>query len=64
MIARGAPRGYAAEDGVALHYVGRRLVDVVSSRPDAAAYRVGLHRGKVVEKRLPARYLGLAEEVV
>jgi peptidase E len=58
MIARGAPNGYAAEDGVALHFVGRRLMEVVSSRPDASAYRVGLRRGKVVEKRLPARYLG------
>jgi peptidase E len=57
-IARGMPAGYAADDGVALHFVGRRLQDVISSRPDAGAYHVALSRGKVVEKRLAVRYLG------
>jgi peptidase E len=58
VIARGAPAGYAADDGVALHFVGRRLKEAISSRPNAGAYRVALERGKVVEKRLPVRYLG------
>jgi peptidase E len=59
LIADGAPGGYAAEDGVALHFVGRRLHEVVSSRPNGAAYRVALRRGAVVEKPLPVRYLGM-----
>lgn len=58
MIATGAPAGYAVEDGVALRFVGRRLREVVSSRPNASAYRVSTRRGEVMEKRLAARYLG------
>jgi dipeptidase E len=58
IIARGAPAGYAADDGAALHFVGHRLHEVVSSRPTAGAYRVAVQRGSVVEKRLPVRYLG------
>jgi dipeptidase E len=58
LVARSGRAGFAAEDGVALHFVGRRLQEVVSSRRNAAAHRVALLRGKVVEKRLPARYLG------
>jgi peptidase E len=58
IIASGAPPGYAVEDGVALHFVGRRLREVVSSRPNAAAYRVALRGSNVIEKRLPVRYLG------
>lgn len=58
LIAGGAPSGYAADDGAALHFVGRRLREVVSSRPEARAYRVTLRADRVVEKCLPARYLG------
>ena len=56
-IADGMAAGYADDDGVALHFIGRRLHQVVSSRPNAAAWRVALRRGDVVEKRLPVRYL-------
>ena len=48
------PEGYAADDGVGLHFVGSELTDVVSSRPDRRAYRVT--SGK--ETPLDARYLG------
>jgi peptidase E len=58
MVGGGAPAGYAAEDGVALHFVGRRLKEAVSSRPNAAAYRVAMRRGTVTETHLPVRYLG------
>jgi dipeptidase E len=58
LIAAGMPSGYAADDGAALHFAGRRLREVVSSRPNAAAYHVALRRGEVVEKRLRVRYLG------
>jgi dipeptidase E len=58
LIREGLPAGYAADDGAALHFAGTKLVGVVSSRPNAAAYRVELRAGELVEERLAARYLG------
>jgi peptidase E len=59
LAARGAlPESLAADDGVALHFVGTRLAKVVSSRPRAKAYRVRELRGRAVETRLPTKYLG------
>ena len=46
--------GYGAEDGAALHFVGTRLDEVISSRAGVRAYRVD-ERG---ETPLAARYLG------
>jgi peptidase E len=40
LVADGFPPGLAADDGVALHFVGTELADVVTCRPGAAAYRV------------------------
>lgn len=40
LVADGFPPGFAADDGVALHFVGTELREVVASRPDARAYRV------------------------
>lgn len=45
--------GTAADDGVALHYVGDSLEAVVSSRPKAKAYRVDMHG----EEAIAPRYL-------
>ena len=59
MVGGGAPAGYAVDDGVALHFVGRRFKEAVSSRPNAAAYRVAIRRGKVTETPLPVRFLGI-----
>ena len=56
-IAEGAVKGYAADDGAALHFVGASLAEVVSSRAEAGAYRVERVEGQVVETRLPVRYL-------
>ncbi|MBX5475742.1 MAG: peptidase E [Clostridia bacterium] len=50
--------GYAADDGVALHFVDRELREVVSSRPEARAYRLERVDGRAVETALPTRYLG------
>lgn len=58
LIARGAPAGYAADDGTALHFKGTRLKEVVSSRPAALAYRLQRKRGVVEETPLKVRYLG------
>jgi len=49
--------GLAADDGVALHYVGSRLAHVVSSRPRARGYHLTRAGKRVVERRLPTRYL-------
>jgi peptidase E len=57
-IAGGMQAGYAADDGAALHFCGPNLVDVVSSRPRAGAYRVELIGENVTEARLPVRFLG------
>ncbi|MGW7682697.1 Type 1 glutamine amidotransferase-like domain-containing protein [Kribbella sp. NPDC054772] len=58
LVESGFPEGYAAEDGVALHFTNGRLANVVSSRPDTAAYSVRRSDAGVSEERLPARYLG------
>lgn len=50
--------GYAADDGAALHFVGDRLLQVVTSRPEAKAYRVDRHGESAVETPLPVTYLG------
>jgi peptidase E len=57
-IAGGMQAGYAAEDGAALHFRGSNLVEVISSRPQAGAYRVERIAQKVVETSLPVRFLG------
>lgn len=57
-VAQGAPAGYAAEDGVALHFVGHTLKQAVGSRPNAAAYQIKRRRGEVLEIPISVRYLG------
>jgi peptidase E len=50
--------GYAADDGVGLHYIGTGLERVISSRPEAKAYRVERHDGRVHETPITPEYLG------
>lgn len=58
-VATGAmPAGYAADDGVALHFTGEELTRVVSSRPRARAYRVEPTADSVTETPLTPDYLG------
>jgi peptidase E len=57
-VADGMPAGFAADDGVALHFRRTRLKHVVSSRAGARAYRVEHHDGGVVETPLDVRHLG------
>ena len=40
LVDEGFPPGVAADDGVALHYEGTELVEAVTARDGAAAYRV------------------------
>lgn len=51
-------KGYAADDGVAMHFIGDRLDNIVSSRPEAQAYYLEKKNGKVIEKPLDTKYLG------
>lgn len=51
------PGGYAADDWAALHFAGRRLHAIVASAEGRYGYRVNREGGKVVERRLEARYL-------
>lgn len=57
-LARGMCPGYAASDGAALHFVGHRMIEAVSSRPKARAWCVGDRGEDIVESELPIRYLG------
>ena len=49
--------GFAADDGVGLHFIGEQLKHIVSSRPSAKAYRLDGEPFK--ETVLEPRYLGL-----
>ena len=53
LVDDGFPPGVAADDGVGLHFEGTELVEAVTCRPGAAAYRVGADG----EERLPTREL-------
>jgi dipeptidase E len=53
LVDGGLAEGIAADDGVALHFVGTELAEIVTCRPGAAAYRV--RRGG--EEKLDARPL-------
>jgi peptidase E len=60
-LLEGMPAGFAAEDGAALHFAGADLVDVVTSRPQAGAYKLERRGNRVLETRLATRYLGADE---
>ena len=56
------PDGYAADDGVALHFIGVALDRCVTSRPDARAYRVErTPGGDTLEASMTPVYLGQVE---
>jgi peptidase E len=58
LVAGGIPGGWAAEDGVVLHFDGWELREAVTAFPGKAAYRVALRDGEVVEERVEARSVG------
>ena len=57
-ILDGMPAGYAADDGVALHFINGKLEHVVSSRPKAKGYRTQKIDGEILETPLDTRFLG------
>ena len=52
LVADGFPPGIAADDAVALHYVGTELTEVVTTRADSRAYRVEPGKETPIEPRL------------
>ncbi len=54
LVDGGLAGGIAADDGVAVHYVGTEISEIVTCRPGAAAYRVT----RDGEERLETRELG------
>ncbi|GGF31728.1 putative peptidase YgaJ [Marmoricola endophyticus] len=57
LVAGGFPAGVAGDDDVAFSFEDERLVEVVSSRPGARAFRVSAHEGAAVEEPLEVRVL-------
>ena len=56
--------GYAADDGVALHFLGTELARVVASRPGKSAYRVEAVDGEAFEVAIEPDWLGAAPPLV
>lgn len=57
LVAEGFPAGYAADDGVGLHFVGVELESAVSARRGGRAFRVERSGADAVETPLPTRLL-------
>jgi dipeptidase E len=57
-IASAGSPGWAVDDGVALHYVDGKLLRLVSSRPDARAYRYTPAGGDATVETVEPIYLG------
>jgi dipeptidase E len=51
------PETLALDDGAAAHFIGRKLLRVVTSRPKAGAYRVSRRGHRAIETPLPVTYL-------
>ena len=57
LVAKGKiTSGYAADDGVALHYIDQKISNIVSSRPNAKAYKVYFDK-EVKEIELETNFL-------
>ena len=50
--------GIATDDGVALHYIDQKLSEIVSSRPNAKAYKVYFNE-EIKEVELKTKFLGV-----
>ena len=50
--------GYGIDNSAALHFEGEKLINVVTSRPGACAYHVGLVNGQVVETTVRTERMG------
>jgi peptidase E len=57
ILRRAVPTALALEDGAAAHFVGTELLRVVTSRPEARAYRVQLQEDRSTETVIPVEQL-------
>jgi dipeptidase E len=57
-ILDGMPKSYAADDGVALHFINGKLEHVVPSRPDAKGYKTRKFGDEILETLIDTRFLG------
>jgi dipeptidase E len=55
------PQGFAADDGTALVYAGRRLVECVASEPGLGVSRIEIEDGRALERPMAVRLLRDAE---
>lgn len=51
------PGGYAADDGAALVYGGRRMIECVASHGHAQVFHVAMQEGRLTERAMPVRHL-------
>ncbi len=58
LIREGMKAGFAADVGAALYFANGTLAEVVTSAPNAAAYRVECREDITHEEQLATRYLG------
>jgi dipeptidase E len=58
LVREGFPGGFAADEGVGLHFVDTMLKEAVSSRPNANAYELSRQDGRVNERTIAPRLLG------
>jgi dipeptidase E len=58
LVRRGFPPILALDNGAAAHFVGRKLTEIVTSRPRARAFLITKESGTVSERPLVVRYLG------
>ncbi|MCH1625392.1 Type 1 glutamine amidotransferase-like domain-containing protein [Ferdinandcohnia quinoae] len=59
LVSSGAVQGgYAADDGVALHFIDQTFVKAVSSRPNTNAYFVSKSGSEAIEERIETVLLG------
>jgi dipeptidase E len=62
LVAKGLlPETLALDDGAAAHFTGRKLLRVVTSRPNAAAYRIRRQRNRAIETPLPVTQLKIPQ---
>jgi dipeptidase E len=63
-IADGLEPGWGVDDGAGLRFAGTELVEAVTARPDAAAYRVERRNGAAGVAPVETRYLGAPDSDV
>ena len=49
--------GYAADDGVALHFVDDQLFKIISSQQEKRAYQVEVRNGNIHEEEIVPQWL-------